>query len=143
MGDSPPTVETAKTTSLLTLLERDLEKVGKRSVKDCLRSKTLPCPEVVAALEQKKVDRQELHLSHCSILTSYLGTIRRAINNRSQQQSSLWYISRVATVFRFLQVLFEYNPQTEGDENLNHNAAYAAGDAEINKMILQKASRFG
>jgi hypothetical protein len=170
MGDKSPS---SSPTSVLGALEQDWLLQGKRSVKDCLRSKAaLPCPQVQAVLKQQQqqhgLNRQELKISYYSVLSGYLGRLKDSVvskgtgttgnnnngdgndstntNTNAEQESSLWHISRIATVIRFLQLLFEYRVGPEEDENAaprdeqNLNStrtSVGAGDAEMNKMILQ------
>jgi hypothetical protein len=169
MGDTSPS--SSPPTSVLGALEQDWllllqdkDHPPKRSVKDCLRrSKTLPCPQVLAVLKEQQqqhgLNRQELKLSYFSVLSSYLGRLKDAstntntnTNTKAEESSSLWHISKMATVIRFLQLLFEYRVGPEEDENADPlhapnsttktitsstKATVGAGDAEMNKMILQ------
>jgi hypothetical protein len=161
MGDTSPS--SSPPTSILGALEQDWllllqdKDHPKRSVKDCLRrSKTLPCPQVLAVLKEQQqqhgLNRQELKLSYFSVLSSYLGRLKDASTNTNtkaeEESSSLWHISKMATVIRFLQLLFEFRVGPEEDENAaplytpnstttTTSSTVGAGDAEMNKMILQ------
>jgi len=142
MGDSPAS---SSPTALLAALQKEWPK-DKRSVKDCLRSKALPCPEVKNVIKNG-IKRQEIKMSYYSILSTYLGQLKdcakKTLPAEQKEESALWHMSRIATVVRFLQLLFEYKLSPEEDENAapseNGSAAVSscAGDPEINKMILQ------
>lgn len=134
-------------TPLLCELERSL--AGKTTVAQCLRSKVVPSAEVVRVLEKEQqqppVDRSEVYLSYCEILSKYLGTLADRTSNSDatrQQHTSLYFMERIATTCRFLQLLLEFReaknePENESGESVVYVTASIAGDVEICKMILQ------
>ncbi|CAB9508985.1 expressed unknown protein [Seminavis robusta] len=100
---------------LLSMLQRDYEELEKDSVKACLRSKQFPCPEVSKVLQEgsnPSLDFSVLQES-CQILMDhpdYLagccgGGNTNNIEQEEKQKSSLWYMTRLGTIVRFLQLL--------------------------------------
>lgn len=101
-------------------LEEDLTQSGKRSVKDCLRSKILPRPQVKRVLETREatgITKQELQLAQAVLIGSISQLKQRAglgvshsdttDDTHDVTQTSLWSIARLATVSRFVQLLLE------------------------------------
>lgn len=87
--------------SLLRALSRDWS--DKQSVKECLRSKAVPCPEVRKAM---MIADQEVDVSYQQVIEFFLPSIQ-------QPGETLEMITRLATVFRFLQYLIEKNDNNQ------------------------------
>lgn len=152
------------TTALLKRLERDFEQAGKRTVRDCLRSKILPCAPVQSLIQSllsgsgssengsesltqttNFITAHDLHDSHVAILNSYLHSIKddalhheNSTNNThgktSLMKPSIWFISRFATVTRFLQFLFELLKV-----GVNQDPNFLPFDrAQVQKWILEE-----
>jgi hypothetical protein len=111
--------------SLLADLTSDFETEGKRSVRNCLRSKSLPCPQVTALLQRQDYSYLDQLVPANQILQQeYLPLLSQP----PQQQSSMWYMSRVSTILRFTQLLLESKQQQQqqprpplGDHNKSSN----------------------
>jgi hypothetical protein len=138
---------TFNATPLLDALHRDLS--GKRSVRDCLRFKSLPSAEVKDALEKIQLDQQGVQFSFMSVMgfLLQLKTDCQAAAKREQpltetasSSSSLQCISKLATVTRFLQFLFEtwLLQASENSRNQqNQEASPVISDADMTKTIAQ------
>lgn len=84
---------------LFSQLARDLS--GKRTVNECLRSKITPSPEVEPLIAT--VTSTDLTIANATLLASYLHPLKQ----NTEKESSLWYISRMGTVTRYMELLFE------------------------------------
>jgi hypothetical protein len=116
---------------LLSALYRDYEALQKRSVKGCLRSKTLPCPEVASLLEKGPVLSLSLQQACKIVMESeeYLGSFHR----KPKSQSSLWYMSRLGTAIRLLQLLLSRK------EDLQDNTRMLLGLLQVLSSVAQEA----
>jgi hypothetical protein len=124
-------------TALLEMLERDLRADGKRSVKECLRSKAIPCPQVKNLLKNSgSLCHQEVILSYDQLVGSYLEWIRGSAGN-----SCLWFVSRCATILRFVELLLEINQSEQSENTSPQNSSslkmLQLDHAQISTMILQ------
>ena len=101
----------------------------KRSCRDCLRSKAMPCHQVVELLSNNNnsnnnstsnpninISRETLLQAHSMLLHNmddwtftFTTTTTTTIK---EQQSSLWYMNRIVTISRFIQLLFSLKPAT-------------------------------
>ena len=126
-------VEFVAPTILLQELERDLQAAGKRSVRECLRSKAIPCPQVNSLLKRRtSFSNDEVMQSYAAMTNDYLERIK---NTRSDDhRSSLWHVSRCATIIRFLQLLLELKFETAGSENATPSTTLE--EAQLNKLVL-------
>ena len=109
--------------SLLADLTSDFEAEGKRSVRDCLRSKSLPCPQVTALLQRQDY-LDQLVPANQILQQEYLPLLSQP---PQQQQASMWYMSRVSTILRFIQLLLESKQQQQqrpplGEHNGSNNS---------------------
>ncbi len=86
---------------LLSTLSRDWS--DKRSVKECLRSKAVPCPEVRKAM---MLADQEVDISYQQVIEYLLPSLNQSGDTREM-------LTRLATVFRFLQYLLEKNDNNQ------------------------------
>lgn len=99
-------------TTILEKLDRDMS--DKRSIKECLRSKSIPCREVRGILSkdsQERITRSEMKLSYSFILTRYLSPLKS--RTLEQKESGATCISRIATTIRFVQLLLEFDEEDE------------------------------
>jgi hypothetical protein len=109
--------------SLLAELTSDFEAEGKKSVRGCLRSKSLPCPQVAAILQRQDYFDQLVPANQI-LQQEYLPLLSQS----SQHQSSMWYMSRVSTILRLIQLLLESKQQQQqqrpplGDHNSSSNS---------------------
>ncbi|GAX27827.1 hypothetical protein FisN_13Hh066 [Fistulifera solaris] len=87
--------------TLIKTLSRDWS--DKRSVKECLRSKAVPCPEV----------RKAMMLADEEVEVSYQQVTEYILPSLSQSGGTLEMLTRFATVFRFLQYLLEKNDNNQ------------------------------
>ncbi|GAX12606.1 hypothetical protein FisN_13Lh066 [Fistulifera solaris] len=87
--------------TLLKTLRRDWG--DKRTVKECLRSKAVPCPEV----------RKAMMLTDQEVDDSYQQVIEYLLPTLNQTGETLEMLTRLATVFRFLQYLLEKNDNNQ------------------------------
>ena len=97
---------------LLNLLQRDYQALEKKSIKSCLRSKHFPCPEVSQILEQHDPSLLTLSLLQSALQTllrhpDFLGSFPELSQATTEQPtcSSLWFMTRIGTAMRFLQLL--------------------------------------
>ena len=132
----------------------DFEAEGKVTVEDCLQSETSLNHRVASLLQKSRngmVPLDQVFETNRVLLETYVDDLKDVSNDnesddRQQPQprrrSSLWYLSRIATVLRFLQFLLEPKNQPlserHGEEN---NAQKADGicdgqqQQQIDKMV--------
>lgn len=115
-------------TPLLSAVDKDLTQTGKQSVRECLREKTLPCQAVKKALETQNIEPQDLTFANAAI-TSRLTELKM----RPTEAASIHYISSLATVIRFIHVLFEYKAGL--NENMS-NQSPPPNEPEVKKMFV-------
>jgi hypothetical protein len=156
--------------AILCALQADFEKEGKHTVHECLRSRRgVLHPKVAAFLEKNDTKNQhhglvvpldQLSAAHNLLLEGEAYSMDAFPNpsvNIHHSASSLGYLSRIATVVRFLQLLLESSnrtnvrPLSERPGGCNNNAGSSstisfahAVQPQIDKMVsilLQKLSR--
>jgi len=130
---------------------------NKRSVRDCLRYRSLPRPEVKRILKDddgarraQRLSLSDLRVSSASLLATLIDLKRRAIESidsantldsspSSCSRSTLWYVSRLSTATSFIQLLLEYGDnRPDREENAELEAtAKVNREAERNKMVMQ------
>ena len=93
--------------SILKQLEGDFDVQGKRTCRECLRSKALPCAKVVEVSQNESVLKAEtISVAHSILLKEYMEFPIQ------QGKSSLWYMNRIVTPLRFVQLLLCLPPET-------------------------------
>ena len=121
VNDSMSTTSTIDTKSsdemdalqLLNLLQRDYQALEKKSIKSCLRSKHFPCPEVSHIMEQYNASSLTVPLLQSALQAllrnpKFLGSfseLSKATTTDHPATSSLWFMTRMGTAIRFLQLL--------------------------------------
>ena len=114
---------------IVSSLHKELE--GKRTVRECLRSKCIPSPEVADLLLRYRTagsaavpSLDDLQLAYSKILTEYLSPLRdvctqiRGLSGDAKQVAThsvlvVPYISKAATVSRFIQLVLECDPNNK------------------------------
>jgi hypothetical protein len=103
--------------SLLSSLQCDFQQENKRSVRACLRSKHLPCPQVSKLLESQSISFENIAQAQEIVLRDYLPVLSSL---PEENRNSLWYMSHIGTIHRFLQLLLEYNNRKPLQDHSNH-----------------------
>ncbi|GKY94893.1 hypothetical protein MPSEU_000454200 [Mayamaea pseudoterrestris] len=109
-------------TPLLAALHQDFDHTSNPSLQQCLLINEIPCSNVEETMKSIRFDSpQDLQFSSASVL-SFLYTCKtqctKNATDTSKLNSSLDYISKLATVDRFIQFLFEYwRRQSSESEN--------------------------
>ena len=115
-------------------LQCDYYQQHKRSVRACLRSKQLPCPQVSKLLLEQNsslLSPESIATTHQFVLQEILPTWSRQHSSQDDDSSSsLDYMSQMGTVLRFIQLLLECNntskqPLQDEDSNSNSNANHS------------------
>ena len=165
-GDSPPQTNRPNSNDILTILQCDYQaEEGKNTVRACLRSKSVPCREVALLLESEhgnirqstssssttsasaSCSAQSLIEAHRIVMEDYIPMLLREENRPEHPTPSLWYLSRIATIIRFLQLLLERRNRmtSEGTQPPRNETPKAAQSVltppQIDKMVATVVSK--
>ena len=129
-------------TELLALLEKDFS--GKTTVAECLRSKSIPAPEVKRALQDESlaIDKSQIQIAKGTILRSLM-ELKKA--GESTEKSSVDYFLTIATTCHWIQFVCEFHSTnaTDGEENQSPQEMYEEkpySNTEIENFIKQVLS---
>lgn len=103
-------------------------------VRDCLRAKK-SCPEIEDILKKEVINKDVLDISSFSLLSSLSSLKLDAIGNaETKEKASIWYITRLDTAIRFIQLLLEYRMTlSNGTKETN---SPSISEEEVNKMLV-------
>ena len=146
MSEAAP-AGSSSSSSLWNSLQCDYLQQHKRSVRACLRSKQLPCPQVSKLLLEQQnsslLSPESIATTHQFVLQEILPTWsrQRSPDKDTDSSSSLSYMSQMGTVLRFVQLLLEWNntskqPLHEEDSNSNSNSN---SNANANHSMIPQA----
>ncbi len=94
--------------SLVENLTVDFALEGKKSCRDCLRSKAMPCEQVVAITKQFQIPESAILEAHSLVMQN----LKEMSSQEALSVSSLSFINTAATAIRFAQLLL-YLPSTK------------------------------
>ncbi|KAG7355085.1 hypothetical protein IV203_004441 [Nitzschia inconspicua] len=129
--------------SVLEKLEGNFEKDGKSSCRACLRSKALPCSQVVDVLSSADVvfSVALVRTMHQIVLQEYTNfPSKDEANDNEMPKSSLSYMNKIVTGIRFVQLLLRLSEQLK-DTNDRSGAQHSTTETmplppeEVHKMI--------
>ena len=132
--------------SILAELHVDFEADGKVTVNDCLQSESSMLPKIVTVMNS-----DQLFETNRVLLNRYIDELQNLSGcnelgdqqqSRQPRRSSVWYLSRIATIIRFLHFVLEPHNRPLSNHNGENNET--AHKNQVDKMVstmLKKLSK--